>query len=745
MLNPGLVIRKTIPGVDPVVAEYTSGYVKHLTLLTTDAVGAASLDLSREREFLTSVLVSAGGAADATAALVAQFTDPIATALEANRAKLALTGDTSQRLLDRLFVLQREAQALLLGAVADIEHTGRKMESRVDKKALEKAERKIARKVAKRNNKFVQYEALRLIAPEQGPDYDSFFLEINPIDFRGSGKSKDIAIDTFDLYVGAGQRVLLDASLQLAFGHRYGLVGQNGIGKLTLLRALLRRELNVPKHILILHVEQEIRGDETSALQLVLDADVWRKLLLQEEESVRERVNEIERLKTEFDEDSSEARKLDAERDDLEQRVVGIQAQLVEMESDKAEARAAQILHGLGFTRELQHQATNTFSGGWRMRLSLARALFCKPDLLLLDEPLNMLDVPSITYLALYLQTYPATVLVVSHDRSFLNDVATDIIHQHLERLDYYRGADFESFYNTRTERLKTARREWENQMAYRQHLQEFIDKFRYNAAKSLEAQLRIKKLEKLPVLEEPEEEKEVQFKFPDPDNISPPILQLLDVSFGYTKDKMLLLHVELDVQMDLRIALVGANGCGKTTLLKILLETERPLSGFVNKNGRLRIGYFAQHHIDGMDLSKLAVAWMAYKFPGKTDEEYRRHLGSFGITGTLGLQKMELLSGGQKLRVAFAVLCLSQPHILVLDEPSNHLDTQGLDALADALAQFKGGVLMVSHDVAMIQRVCNEIWVSEEGTVKRFEGTIQDYKTYILAKADSRGVVAKH
>jgi ATP-binding cassette subfamily F protein 3 len=378
------------------------------------------------------------------------------------------------------------------------------------------------------------------------------------------------------------------------------------------------------------------------------------------------------------------------------------------------------------------------------MRLSLARALFCKPDLLMLDEPSNMLDVPSITFLADYLQTYPSTVLVVSHDRAFLNEVATDIIHQHSERLDYYRGANFDSFYATREERRKVAKREYENQMAYRAHLQTFIDKFRYNAAKSSEAQSRIKKLEKLPQLEPPEEDSVVTFRFPDPDKLSPPIIQLQGVTFGYTPDHTILQNVDLDVGIDSRIALVGGNGCGKTTLLKLLIEQLRPTKGLVSRNARLRIGYFAQHHVDQMDVNLSPVAWMAKISPGKTDEEYRRLLGAFGITGPLGLQKIAELSGGQKSRVAFACLGLNNPHILVLDEPSNHLDTQGLDALADALKAFQGGVLMVSHDVATIDRVCNEIWISENGTVRKSSGSIYDYKKYLLKNASSVGVVAK-
>ncbi|ODV85420.1 hypothetical protein CANARDRAFT_28222 [[Candida] arabinofermentans NRRL YB-2248] len=750
MSSIGLQVRQAVPSLDPVVADYAVGYVGHISSATEDSVLSQQLDIPKEIHFIEQLLISAGGDVTKVEALGNKIQQNLTKKLNDNMAKLSITGDTSKRLLDIDLINNQQrdldSSLALLQSTTDIEHTGRLMETRVDKKKLQKAEAKIAKKVAKRANQFVQYEASKLINEQKTEDYDSFFLKVNPIDFgAGAGKSKDIKIDTFDLYVGQGQRILSDAQLTLAYGRRYGLVGQNGIGKSTLLRALSRRELNIPKHITILHVEQEIIGDDTPALQSVLDADVWRKQLLSEDTKINERITDIENLKKEFDEDSLEVKRLENEQNDLAQRLEEVHNKLGEMESDKAEGRAASILFGLGFSEESQHLPTKTFSGGWRMRLSLARALFCKPDLLLLDEPTNNLDVPSSTYLAHYLQTYPSTLLVVSHDRAFLNEIATDIIHQHSERLDYYRGSNFDSFYNTREERLKTQKKEYENQMAVREHLQQFIDKFRYNAAKSSEAQSRIKKLEKLPVLEPPHEDKQITFKFPDPEKLSPPILQLLDVSFGYSPDKLLLKNVDMDVQMDSRIALVGANGCGKTTLLKILMGVNTPLDGSVSKNTRLRIGYFAQHHVDGMDLNQNAVGWMSSKFPGKTDEEYRKHLGSFGITGSLALQKIQSLSGGQKSRVAFASLCLSNPHILILDEPSNHLDTSGLDALNDALKNFKGGVLMVSHDVSMINTVCKEIWVSENGTVKRFPGTIYDYKKYILANADASGVVKRH
>ncbi|KAI7556116.1 putative ABC transporter ATP-binding protein, partial [Hortaea werneckii] len=624
---------------------------------------------------------------------------------------------------------------------------GRKVESRVDKKKLEKAERRLKAKQDRKTFKTVEYESSRLLdVSDEQQSYEDFFMAVNPLQLGSDAqsKSKDIKVDGIDISIG-GKRICSDSNLTLAYGRRYGLVGQNGIGKSTLLRALSKREVAVPTHISILHVEQEINGDDTPALQAVLDADVWRKHLLKEQDKIISELQELEAQRASMADTSGESAKIDKQRDGLDQTLSDVQGKLAEMESDKAEPRAASILAGLGFSQERQQYATKTFSGGWRMRLALARALFCEPDLLLLDEPSNMLDVPSITFLSNYLQTYPSTVLVVSHDRAFLNEVATDIIHQHSERLDYYKGANFDTFYNTKEERRKTAQREYENQMAQRQHLQAFIDKFRYNAAKSSEAQSRIKKLEKMPVLEPPEAVYTVKFRFPEVEKLSPPIIQMSNVSFGYTKDNPLLKNVDLDVQLDSRIGIVGPNGAGKTTALKLLIGALQPTSGLISQNPRLRIGFFAQHHIDALDMSASAVGFMAAKYPGKSDEEYRRHLGAFGITGMTGLQKMGLLSGGQKSRVAFACLGLTNPHILVLDEPSNHLDIEAMDALSLALRNFEGGVLMVSHDVTMLQNVCTSLWVCDNGTVTHFEGTVQQYKKKISDQAGEAGVAIQH
>ncbi|KAJ4354518.1 ATP-binding cassette, regulator of translational elongation [Didymosphaeria variabile] len=749
-------IRAQIPGIDPVLSDYSVGYLTHAAnSFTSDADPNGPSPLEEAAASITALLLSASGDLSAqNETTIHNLVDKFISRLNAQNGtdgERRQMAPSARKLDQAIHVGSRTHMSTTLGLAGggvDLESANaRKVESRVDRKKLEKAERKLKAKQDRKEFKNVEYEASKLLnQPNETQSYEDFYMQVNPLMLGSdaSAKSKDIKIDSFDISI-SGQRILSDTSLTLAYGRRYGLVGQNGIGKSTLLRALSRREVAIPTHISILHVEQEIMGDDTPALQAVLDADVWRKHLLKEQDKITKELAELEAERATMADTSADAAALDKQREGLDQTLSDVHSKLAEMESDKAESRAASILAGLGFSTERQQFATRTFSGGWRMRLALARALFCEPDLLLLDEPSNMLDVPSITFLANYLQGYPSTVLVVSHDRAFLNEVATDIIHQHSERLDYYKGANFESFYATKEERRKTAKREYEKQMEVRAHLQAFIDKFRYNAAKSSEAQSRIKKLEKMPVLQAPEAEYSVHFKFPEVEKMSPPIIQMSGVTFGYSPDKILLKNVDLDVQLDSRIGIVGPNGAGKTTALKLLIGALAPTSGLISQNPRLRVGFFAQHHVDALDLNDSAVGFMSKKYHGRTDEEYRRHLGAFGITGMTGLQKMELLSGGQKSRVAFACLSLQNPHILVLDEPSNHLDIEAMDALSDALQKFEGGVLMVSHDVTMLQNVCKSLWVCDNGTIEHFDGTVKDYKKRITAQANEAGVVAKH
>ncbi len=350
-----------------------------------------------------------------------------------------------------------------------------------------------------------------------------------------------------------------------------------------------------------------------------------------------------------------------------------------------------------------------------------------------------MLDLNAIAWLEDYLvNEWAGTLLVVSHDRAFLDRVATDIVHMHSERLDYYKG-NFAQFYETREERRKNQQREYEANQLKRQHLQAFIDRWRVNANRAAQAQSKMKELERMPIIEPPEKDDVVKFRLPETEKLAPPLLQLDNVSFGYTPDKPLLKNVNFDVTMTSRIACVGPNGAGKSTLMKLLNGDLTPTAGDQKRNNKLRVGFFTQHHIDQLDLSMNSVEYLAHRFPGKSEQEYRQHLGAFGITGMTGLQKIATLSGGQKSRTAFAVLSLVQPHVLILDEPTNHLDIEGLDALIDALKNWNGGVISISHDERFINATANELWVLNDGKVEKFYGSVAAYKELIISMNKKR------
>jgi ATP-binding cassette subfamily F protein 3 len=541
----------------------------------------------------------------------------------------------------------------------------------------------------------------------------------------GPRVTRDLLFDNFDITLG-GKRILTNASLLLSYGRRYGLVGRNGVGKSTLLRNMSSRQLTVPATTSILHVEQEVVGDDTIALQSVLSADFKREALLAEEKRLQLALQSVPPV----DEKISRM---------MSHRLEAVYRVLHEMDAASAEARASMILNGLGFSSDDQRKPTKHFSGGWRMRIALARALFCQPDLLLLDEPTNMLDFPSVVWLEGYLLSWPGTLLVVSHDRCFLDNIATDILHMHNEQLEAYRG-NYIQFLSTREERLKNQQREYEAQLQYRQHLQAFVDRWRYNANRAPQAQSRLKILEKLPELKPVVAEAPVVVRFPAVEQMTPPILQLDEVSFRYPPREegmtspLILEHVNFNVQPGSRLAIVGPNGAGKTTLLRLLCGPLEPTSGHLYRHGRLRIGFFSQHHVDQLDLRLNALQLMQQRFPGNTEEEYRHQLGAFGLSGPLALQTLATLSGGQKSRAVFALLAMERPHIMILDEPTNHLDMDTIDALIKALRDYTGGVLVVSHDKRFIDLLCTEIWICDDSRVQRFDGSIHEYAQSLLA-----------
>ncbi|XP_002523695.2 ABC transporter F family member 1 isoform X1 [Ricinus communis] len=526
--------------------------------------------------------------------------------------------------------------------------------------------------------------------------------------------SRDIRIESLSVTFH-GHDLIVDSVLELNYGRRYGLLGLNGCGKSTLLTAIGCRELPIPDHMDIYHLTREIEASDMSSLQAVISCDE-------------------ERLKLE-----KEVEILAAQDDGGGESLERIYERLEAIDASTAEKRAAEILFGLGFSKQMQAKKTRDFSGGWRMRIALARALFMNPTILLLDEPTNHLDLEACVWLEETLKKFERILVVVSHSQDFLNGVCTNIIHMQNKTLKIYTG-NYDQYVQTRSELEENQMKQYKWEQEQIASMKEYIARFGHGSAKlARQAQSKEKTLAKMErggLTEKVVRDKVLVFRFVDVGKLPPPVLQFVEVAFGYTPENILYRNLDFGVDLDSRIALVGPNGAGKSTLLKLMTGDLVPVDGMVRRHNHLRIAQFHQHLAEKLDLDMSALHFMIREYPGNEEEKMRAAIGKFGLTGKAQVMPMKNLSDGQRSRVIFAWLAYRQPHMLLLDEPTNHLDIETIDSLAEALNEWDGGLVLVSHDFRLINQVAEEIWVCENQGVTRWEGDIMDFKEHLKRKA---------
>ena len=504
-------------------------------------------------------------------------------------------------------------------------------------------------------------------------------------------------------------RPLFDgASAVIPDGHKVGLVGRNGAGKTTLFK-LIRGELaldggdiSLPNRAKIGGVAQEVPSSETSLLETVLQADTERASLLAEAETTQDPA-----------------------------RISEIQTRLADIDAWSAEARAATILKGLGFDDEEQLKPCSDFSGGWRMRVALAAVLFAQPDLLLLDEPTNYLDLEGALWLEAYLAKYPHTVIIISHDRGLLNRAVGAILHLEEQTLTFYQGP-YDQFARQRAEQRALQAAMAKKQQARRDHMQAFVDRFKAKASKAKQAQSRIKMIEKMDMIASPEQAAKRVFTFPEPEELSPPIISIEGGAVGYSETPVLS-RLNLRIDQDDRIALLGKNGQGKSTLSKLLSDRLVLMQGKAVKANKLRIGFFAQHQVEELHVNETPLQHMISARPGVLHSKLRAQLAGFGLGPEQAETEVGRLSGGQKARLSLLLATLDAPHLLILDEPTNHLDIESREALVEALSAYSGAVILVSHDMHLLSMVADRLWLVSNGTVMPYEDDLEAYRKMLL------------
>lgn len=506
-----------------------------------------------------------------------------------------------------------------------------------------------------------------------------------------------------------GRPLFEEASAVIPEGHKVGLVGPNGAGKTTLFR-LIRGELSLdaghislPSRAKIGGVAQEVPASDVSLIDTVLAADTERAALLAEAETAID-----------------------------PGRIADIQSRLADIDAWSAEGRAATILKGLGFDEGDQLRPCADFSGGWRMRVALAGVLFAQPDLLLLDEPTNYLDLEGALWLESYLAKYPHTVIIISHDRGLLNRAVGAILHLDARKLTFYQGP-YDQFARQRAEQRAVQASMAKKQQARRDHMQAFVDRFKAKASKAKQAQSRLKMIEKMDMVAAPEEAAKRVFTFPEPEELSPPILSIEGGSVGYVPNTPVLRKLNLRIDQDDRIALLGKNGQGKSTLSKLLSDRLTLMDGKIIKAKKLRVGFFAQHQVDELVVTDTPLQHMISACPGQLPTKLRARLAGFGLGPDQVETEVGRLSGGQKARLSLLLATLDAPHLLILDEPTNHLDIESREALVEALTRYTGAVILVSHDMHLLSMVADRLWLVSNGTVTPYAEDLPTYRQMLL------------